>query len=126
MVAIEAVATDVVLTEPDDVARYTQRYDLLRDAALSCGDSVELIAAAARPADRWETTTDMSEKYTSWHKFRRSDESSNCVEVAGTVDAGGGVGVRDTKARGQGPVLEFGSSSWGRFLEAAKRGGRGL
>lgn len=52
VVAIEAVTSDVVLTEPDEVARYTQRYELLRDAALSCRDSVEFITqAAARLSD---------------------------------------------------------------------------
>lgn len=68
----------------------------------------------------------MSEKYTNWRKSRHSDESSNCVEAAGHVDADGGVGVRDSKQGGGGPVLEFGPSSWTGLLDAAKHGGRDL
>jgi len=58
VVAIEAVTTDIVLTVPDEVAHYGRRYALLRDAALSVGDSAAFLADAAhRLSHPQETTT---------------------------------------------------------------------
>lgn len=53
-----------------------------------------------------------------WRKSVYSD-SGGCVEVA---YAGGIVGVRDTKANGQGPVLEFNEREWSAFLEGVAHG----
>jgi len=53
-----------------------------------------------------------------WRKSTTSD-SGGCVEVA---YAGGVVGVRDTKANGQGPVLEFSEQEWTAFLAGTSRG----
>jgi len=53
-----------------------------------------------------------------WRKSMTSD-SGGCVEVA---YADGLVGVRDTKAGGQGPVLEFNEKEWTAFMEGMARG----
>jgi hypothetical protein len=53
-----------------------------------------------------------------WRKSNTSD-SGGCVEVA-YVD--GVVGVRDTKAEGRGPVLEFNEREWSAFLDGVARG----
>jgi len=53
-----------------------------------------------------------------WRKSSTSD-SGGCVEVA---YADGVVGVRDTKAAGQGPVLEFNETEWAAFMEGVARG----
>lgn len=53
-----------------------------------------------------------------WRKSTTSD-SGGCVEVA-YVD--GVVGVRDTKADGHGPVLEFNEREWTAFLEGMALG----
>jgi hypothetical protein len=48
VVGVEAVTTDTVLTDPDQVARYTEMYDSVREAALSPAQSHELLIQAAR------------------------------------------------------------------------------
>lgn len=53
-----------------------------------------------------------------WRKSTTSD-SGGCVEVA---YVSGTVGVRDTKANGRGPVLEFNEREWSAFLEGMSRG----
>lgn len=60
-----------------------------------------------------------SSKFVGWKKSTWSD-IGNCVEVA--VAADGSVGVRDSKQRGSGPVLEFTPSEWEAFV-AGVRGG---
>ena len=57
--------------------------------------------------------------YGGWRTTRHSGSSANCVEVAAAV---GTVGVRDTKQRGRGAVLEFTRARWRVFIEAAKSG----
>jgi len=51
VVAIDTVTSDLILTDPDQVAPYERLYGRLRDAALSPADSLDLItkAAAERP-----------------------------------------------------------------------------
>ena len=53
-----------------------------------------------------------------WRKAHVSGDGG-CVEVA---YAGGAVGVRDSKARGAGPVLVFSESEWAAFLNGARSG----
>ena len=53
-----------------------------------------------------------------WRKSVISD-TGGCVEVA---FAGGAIGVRDTKANGAGPILEFNEREWRAFVEGARRG----
>jgi hypothetical protein len=53
-----------------------------------------------------------------WRKSTTSDTGA-CVEIA---RLGGLVGVRDTKAAGRGPVLEFNETEWRAFLDGVARG----
>jgi hypothetical protein len=55
-----------------------------------------------------------------WHKSSRSSSSGNCVEVADNLD--GIVAVRDTKDKGNGPILTFTPSEWEAFIAGAKNG----
>lgn len=54
----------------------------------------------------------------SWRKAIVSD-TGGCVEVA---RLGGVIGVRDTKACGAGPILEFTSHEWDCFLIGVANG----
>jgi transcriptional regulator with XRE-family HTH domain len=47
VVAVEIVTQDLVVTEPDQAARYTDLYDRLREAALSPEDSIQYLIKAA-------------------------------------------------------------------------------
>lgn len=53
-----------------------------------------------------------------WRKSSNS-EAGSCVEVARMGDW---VGVRDTKASGRGPVLEFTLPEWSAFLKGVAHG----
>ncbi|MFV2018425.1 DUF397 domain-containing protein [Micromonospora sp. LOL_023] len=55
-----------------------------------------------------------------WFKSSRSGNNGACVEVAHL--GGNAVGVRDTKARGQGPILTFTQVEWQAFIGGAKLG----
>lgn len=61
----------------------------------------------------------MQEKYTGWHKSSYSGNANSCVEIG---HAAGGVGVRDTKQHGRGPVLEFSPAEWQAFLAGVRDG----
>jgi hypothetical protein len=58
-----------------------------------------------------------TEELTDWRKSRYSAGNSDCVEVG--VDRHV-VGVRDTKQRGSGLVLEFPAAAWQTFIASAK------
>jgi hypothetical protein len=60
--------------------------------------------------EKWKTAT--------WRKSIISD-TGGCVEVA---FAEGTVGVRDTKAQGAGPILEFNEREWRAFIAGARSG----
>jgi hypothetical protein len=47
VVAVDTVTSDLVLTEPTEVAPYDQLYTRLRDAALPQADSLDLLTKAA-------------------------------------------------------------------------------
>jgi hypothetical protein len=48
VVAVDTVTSDLVLTEPDQVAPYQELYTRLRKAALSPTDSLDLLTTAAK------------------------------------------------------------------------------
>ena len=63
--------------------------------------------------------------FAAWRKSSYSGDGNSCVELAVTRPsardgAGPVVGVRDTKANGRGPVLEFSPSAWREFLSRIK------
>jgi hypothetical protein len=55
-----------------------------------------------------------------WLKSSRSNGQANCVEVA-FLDSGG-VAVRDSKHKGQGPALVFTPTEWDAFIGGAMDG----
>ena len=61
----------------------------------------------------------MSTHFTRWRKSRHSEPNGACVEVGRAAD--GTIGVRDTKANGTGPVLEFTRDEWAAFLGLVRR-----
>jgi hypothetical protein len=60
------------------------------------------------------------DKFTNWRKSTLSSGGDNCVEIAFAAD--GSIGVRDSKQKGQGPVLEFTPAEWDAFLGGVKVG----
>jgi hypothetical protein len=54
-----------------------------------------------------------------WFKSSRSNNGQGCVEVAFNLD---GVYVRDTKDRGDGPILHFTDKQWRAFAAGMKAG----
>ena len=55
-----------------------------------------------------------------WTKAKASDSNGSCLEVA--RHPAGGRYVRDSKARGAGPVLFFTEAEWVAFLDGARKG----
>ncbi|HEY7431085.1 MAG TPA: helix-turn-helix transcriptional regulator [Streptosporangiaceae bacterium] len=53
VVAVDTVTSDLVLTEPDEVAPYQELYTRLRKAALSPTDSLDLLTTAAKMLPEW-------------------------------------------------------------------------
>ncbi len=54
-----------------------------------------------------------------WRKSSRSSQQGDCVELAALVT---GVGVRDSKLDGTGPILRLSRGELGGLLAAAKEG----
>jgi hypothetical protein len=86
----------------------------------STGDCVE-VATAWRKSTYSDSSGNCVEvaAATPWHKSTYSNSSANCVEVASLDPV---VGIRDSKQRGGGPVLEFTATAWSAFLAAVKDG----
>jgi hypothetical protein len=66
------------------------------------------------------TISDMDISAAPWRKSSWSAYNGGCVEVADLRDDR--IGVRDTKARGLGPVLVFTNAEWNSFLSLVKCG----
>ena len=60
------------------------------------------------------------ESVSDWIKARASADQGSCVEVRELPD--GSRQVRDTKDRGQGPILTFTRAEWLAFLDGARKG----
>jgi hypothetical protein len=63
--------------------------------------------------------------FAGWRKSSHSGDGNSCVELAVTRPsardgAGPVVGVRDTKANGRGPILEFSPRAWREFVRRIK------
>lgn len=56
---------------------------------------------------------------TGWRTSTRSSNGGNCVEVDFTT---AGVQMRDSKARGTGPIIGFTPTQWAVFLRESVRG----
>jgi hypothetical protein len=58
-----------------------------------------------------------SDDLTAWRKASYSAANANCVAVAACARV---VGVRDTRQREDGPVLEFTETAWRAFIATAR------
>ncbi|MQY05434.1 DUF397 domain-containing protein [Actinomadura macrotermitis] len=56
----------------------------------------------------------MTTQYLIWRKSSHSEANGACIEVARSLH--GSIGVRDSKQRGTGPILDFTRSEWVAFL----------
>lgn len=61
-----------------------------------------------------------------WRKASFSKDSPECVEVAAHRRSGAGVGVRDSRQHGAGPILAFSAAAWHDFLRQVRRGDHDL
>ncbi|GAA1830160.1 hypothetical protein GCM10009735_77340 [Actinomadura chokoriensis] len=63
----------------------------------------------------------MGTHYVHWRKSSHSAPDGECVEIGRS--SVGNIGVRDTKQRGTGPILDFTPREWATFLQAVRSRG---
>lgn len=63
----------------------------------------------------------MTIEHGQWRKSSRSAPDGDCVEVSRSTRAT--IGVRDSKAGGTGPVLEFTRHEWDAFIRSFRAAG---
>lgn len=100
-----------------EVVRYDKAFRNIWSVAMSDADSRDFIAEMARELRKWIQKIWPRPR---WFKSTRSDAQNNCVEIAflGSSE----VALRDTKDKGQGPVLVFTPTEWDAFIGGAMDG----
>jgi len=78
-----------------------------------------------RDGTGFKGTTMSDDTFAGWRTSSYSGDGNSCVELAVTRPesrhgAGPVIGVRDTKANGRGPILQFSPSAWREFLNQIK------
>jgi hypothetical protein len=61
----------------------------------------------------------MTKLYSEWRKSHHSNPDGDCVELARATD--GTIGVRDSKAPLQSPILELSREDWASFVSHVRR-----
>lgn len=104
LVYVETLVGSRYLERPEHVAEFRRAFRLIEAQAVSLEEYIEM-------------STDS--RTTPWIKASASDTGSSCVEQRRHE---GLVEVRDTKARGAGPVLRFTPAEYAAWLDGARRG----
>ena len=72
--------------------------------------------------DPQQFTNTTDPRFAGWLKSPRSGGNESCLYVSAAGDGSGDVGVTDSKAGPDGPVLVLNRAEWDAFLGGAKEG----